>query len=326
MKKIILAAAALCAAICLPGCGADINITTAPAAAVVTATNGTEVSAVTESSETTVITVQDTTAAVTELQTSADTVMTVPAESTANGIVTTTAAAKPMISVTDSVTKEAFRNRDTKTYFLYDCKLPYYECSNADGTTKENLDELNEQLRQIMIAPIMEQEASNVENVDYDAAEKAVQESPLGNETTSVSYETAFQGNARTLFIQSFWYGGGAHGSNGLSAYLIDDTQMKLIRQLDEISAAPGEFVSFAADYFLEHYSDKYSGQDDWNKDYLIKGMNGDAAWYFANDRFCLEFCEYALGACYAEGRPCLEIPLAECLPHLSDYGKQLLQ
>ena len=101
---------------------------------------------------------------------------------------------------------------------------------------------------------------------------------------------------------------------------------MKLIRKLDEISAAPGEFVSFAADYFLEHYADQYAGQDDWNKDYLTKGMNGDAAWYFADGKFCLEFGEYALGRCYAEGRPCLEIPLAECLPHLSDYGKQLLQ
>ena len=85
MKKNILAAAALCAVICLPGCGADINITPAPAAAVVTATNGTDVSAVTETSEITVIAVQDTTAAVTELQTSAVTVMTVPAE-TATGI------------------------------------------------------------------------------------------------------------------------------------------------------------------------------------------------------------------------------------------------
>ena len=326
MKKQFMAAAVLCAAICLPGCGADINIITAPATAVVTATNGTDVSAVTETSETTVIAVQDTTAAVTELQMTAVPVTAAPAVTTACAITTAAVGSKPEITVTESVAKEAYRNPDTQLYFLYDCKLPYYECSNPDSTVKENLNELNEQLRQIMISPIREQEALNSEKVDYAEAEKKVRENPIGQEQVTVSYETAFQGNARTLFICTSWYGGGAHGSNGLSAFLIDNTQMKLIRQLDEISAAPGEFVSFAADYFLEHYADKYAGQDDWNKDYLTKGMNGEAAWYFADGKFCLEFGEYALGRCYAEGRPCLEIPLAECLPHLSDYGKQLLQ
>ena len=329
MKKQIIAAAALCAAICLPGCGADINITTAPATAVVTAANGTDVSdvsAVPETTETTVNAVQDTTAAVTELQTTAAEITPAPAETTAAAIITTSAAEKPVITVSESSAKEAYRNPDTQLYFLYECKLPYYECSNPDSAMKANLDELNEQLRQIMIAPIREQEAANAEEVDYDTAVKTVRENPIGHEQVSVSYETAFQGKARTLFICNSWYGGGAHGSNGLSAFLIDDTQMKLIRQLDEISAAPGEFVSFAADYFLAHYAETYAGEDDWNKDYLTKGMNGEAAWYFADGKFCLEFCEYALGRCYAEGRPCLEIPLSECLPHLSEYGKQLLQ
>ncbi|MBQ5338102.1 MAG: hypothetical protein J6Z40_02945 [Oscillospiraceae bacterium] len=322
MKKNIIAAAALGAVICLTGCGADINISTATqqTAAVTTVT----VTDVAVAEETT--TIQDTTAVVTELQTTAAEITTASAETAAAAIVTTSAAAKPVITVSESTAKEAFLNPDTQLYFLYDCKLPYYECSDPDAVTKENLDELNEQLRQIMISPIREQEALNSEKVDFAEAEKTVRDNPIGHEQISVSYETKFQGKARTLFICTFWYGGGAHGSNGLSTFLIDDTQMKLIRQLDDISAAPGEFVSFAADYFLEHYADIYNGEDDWNKDYLTKGMNGDAAWYFADDRFYLEFGEYALGRCYAEGRPCLEIPLAECLPHLSDYGKQLLQ
>ena len=177
--------------------------------------------------------------------------MTVPAETAAAVIVTTSAAEKPVITASESVVKAAYRDPETQYYTLYDCKLPHYECSNPDHATEENLNELNEQLRQIMIAPVRAQEAAHAEEVDYETAEKAVQESPLGNETITVSYETAFQGHARTLLINSYWYGGGTHGSSSISAFLIDDTQMKLIRQLDEISPAPGEFVSFAADYFL---------------------------------------------------------------------------
>ncbi len=326
MKKQIIAAAILSAAVCLTGCGADISITTGQQAGMsVSATIASETAAVTTvSTETEAAAIES---GVTETAPAPVTDTTAPAETTA---VSTTApaaaAAKPDITVTDSVTKAAYQNPENQLYFVYDCTLPFFECSNPDAATAENLSELNEQMRQILIAPIREQEARNQKEVDYAAADRAVQDSPIGNERVSVSYQLTYQGNAGTVMIDSFWYGGGAHGGNTLSTFLIDMQNMKLIRSLDEISAAPDDFISFAADYLLTKYADKYNGQDDWNADYLKRGMKGDAAWYFDNHTFFLVFPEYALGACYAEGRPCLEIPLADCLPHLSDYGRQLLQ
>lgn len=325
MKKQIIAAAILSAAVCLTGCGADISITTGQQAGMSVSTAAV--------SETAAVTAGTTETKAADSEAAAETApapiaeMTAPAETAAAPASAPAAAAeKPDITVTDSVTKAAYQDPDTQLYFVYDCTLPYFECSDPDAATAENLSELNEQMRQIMIAPIREQEAHNRQEVDYAAADQAVTDSPFGNERISVNYQMTYQGNACTVMIDSFWYGGGAHGGNTLSTFMMDSRNMKPIRHLDEISAAPDDFISFAAEYYLTNYADKYAGRDEWNADYLKQGMNGDAAWYFDNNTFFLVFPEYALGACYAEGRPCLEIPLADCLPHLSDYGRQLLQ
>lgn len=326
MKKQIIASVILSAAVYLTGCGVNINLaaeqqtdisavtTIAPATTAVTtpAAVSTETAAVF-------------TAAVTETSSAPLTDMTTTAETTAVST-TAPAAKKPDITVSDSVTKAAYQDPENQLYFVYDCTLPFFECSNADTATSDNINELNEQMRQIMIAPIREQESRNYHEVDYDAADQAIMDNPIGNERISVTYQMVYQGNACTIMVDSYWYGGGAHGGNTLNTYLIDTQQMKLIRNLDDISAAPGEFSSFAAEYLLTKYADKYAGQEDWNADYLKRCMNGEAAWDFENDTFFLVFPEYALGACYADGRPCLEIPLADCLPHLSDYGRKLLQ
>ena len=75
--------------------------------------------------------------------------------------------------------------------------------------------------------------------------------------------------------------------------------------------------------YIIRH------GKTDWNADYLksaLDGKNEYGAWYFADGKFCLEFPAYSFDAAYFEGPQLLEIPVADCLPHFSDYGKQLFQ
>lgn len=234
--------------------------------------------------------------------------------------------AKVNYTVEDSCVKQAFSAPNGEGYILYQCKVPYFTCDNPDAAITENLNMLNEHLRQIMIHPIREYEALGYQDADFDKAKKAVDASPIGHEQTETNYFLIDQGNVCTVMLSSDWYGGGAHGGHSLNTVLFDAAQMKLIRNLNEISAAPNDFISFAADYFMEHYAEKYAGKTDWNADYLKQALTEGGTYYFQNDTFYIQFPEYSFDAIYAEGPQVLEIPLAQCMPHFNDYGKQLFQ
>lgn len=135
-----------------------------------------------------------------------------------------------------------------------------------------------------------------------------------------------YQGKSGTIFLSNYWYGGGAHGMYGTDTVFFDTDTMKVIGSLDEISAAPNEFVNFATEYFMQNYAEKYEGQDDFTADTLTKAMTGEGTWYFTDDTFMLEFPAYSFGASYAEGPQYFQIPLELCVRHLSEYGKQLLR
>ena len=235
-------------------------------------------------------------------------------------------SAKPDFTVEDSCVKQAFSLADGEGYYLYQCRVPFFVCGDPDAAITENLNMLNEHLRQIMIHPIRECEARGCQDVDFDTAKRIVDASPIGHEQTETDYELIRQGDVCTVMLGSFWYGGGAHGGNSLTTVLFDASQMKVIWNLNEISAAPDEFISFAADYFMEHYAEIYAGKTNWNPDYLKKALSEDGAFYFRDDTFFLQFPEYEFDASYAEGPQILEIPLAQCLPHFNGYGKQLFK
>lgn len=235
-------------------------------------------------------------------------------------------SAKLNYTVEDSCVQLAFSSPNGKGYILYRYRIPYFSCDNLDAEKTENLNMLNEHLRQIMDHPIREYEALGYQEADFEKAKDTVNASPIGHEQTETDYELVEQGNVCTVMLGSNWYGGGAHGGYSLNTVLFDATQMKVIWDLNEISAAQNDFINFAADYFMEHYAEKYAGKTNWNADYLKQALTDGGTYYFRNDSFYIQFPEYSFDAIYAEGPQILEIPLAQCLPHFNDYGKQLFQ
>ena len=234
------------------------------------------------------------------------------------------------ITCTDSVLKEAYRMQDAwedgDFYAVYNCNVPFFQCDAANAAMSANIDEMNEQFRQIMIAQVREYESRNYTPEDYEETVKRVNESPMGNEQVEISYMLDFQGGLGTVFINNYFYGGGAHGTYYTSAYAFDVSQMQLIRSLDKLSASKDEFVNFAVQYFMQNYSDQYGTAPDWTEDILRKAMTEENAWYFSDWYFTVEFPAYSFNMTYADGPQLLQIPLNECLPHLNAYGKELLQ
>lgn len=234
------------------------------------------------------------------------------------------------ITYTDSTLNKAYKlpsddADEEEHYAIYRGNVPEFACADADAAMQSNLKELNDLMQQTLNEQVKIYDEKKYPAEDFDAATEKVNAHPFGSDQTDIDYMIDFQGKSATIFLNNYWYSGGAHGIYGTDTVFFDTDTMKVIRSLDEISAAPNEFVKFAAEYFMQNYAEKYEGQDDFTTDTLTKAMTGEGTWYFTDDTFTVEFPVYSFGASYADGPQYLRIPLELCVRHFNEYGKQLL-